>query len=178
VIFESPGWDFAETERVRLPVAAAIFDELGDRDNARRCRELAAAPPDDTWESFELVTRLVAHDRYDDLYFHRPEARAAWRESRQSPFPDELHARSQAHQQQAMAGLGEPVLPLLANVTVPATLVVGGHDLVTGPGQVAAFERLVPHGRVVRFPDAAHFVQLEEPEAYAELVIGTVTGLV
>jgi proline iminopeptidase len=70
--------------------------------------------------------------------------------------------------------LREPVTPLLADVSMPATLIVGGHDLVTGPEQVAAFERLVPHGRVVRFPNAGHFVQLEEPEAYAETVF---TGL-
>jgi pimeloyl-ACP methyl ester carboxylesterase len=69
-----------------------------------------------------------------------------------------------------MAGLLEPLVPLLAGVTMPATLILGGHDLVTGPEQVAAFERFVPHGRVLRFPEAGHFVQLEEPEAYAEAI--------
>jgi proline iminopeptidase len=175
VVFESPGWDFAETERLRLPAAAAIFDEVGDRDSARRCRDLIATPPDDPRDSFELVAGLVAHDRYDDLYVHQPHAMEAWR-SREMPFPDELLARSQAHQEQAIRGLTEPVLPLLAGLTVPATLVVGGRDLVTGPGQVSTFERLVPHGRVVRFPDAGHFVQLEEPDAYAELVTNLARG--
>lgn len=169
VVFESPGWDFAETERLRLPAAAAIFDEVGDHDSARRCRELLATPPDDPRDSFDLVAGLVARDRYDDLYVHQSHAMETWR-SREMPFPDELLARSAAHQEQAIRGLTEPVLPLLADLTVRATLVVGGHDLVTGPGQVSAFERLVPHGRVVRFPEAGHFVQLEEPDAYAELV--------
>lgn len=36
------------------------------------------------------------------------------------------------------------------------------------------FSRLVPHGRVVRFPNVGHFVRLEEPEAYAEVIF---TGL-
>ena len=174
VIFESPGWDFAETERRRLPAAAAIFDELGDHDRARRCRKLATAPPADARESFELVGELVEHGRYDDLYFHQPEARRRWKEIQDRPFPDELQSRARAHQEQALNGMLEPVTPLLANVTMPATLIVGGQDLVTGPEQVATFERLVPHGRVVRFPNASHFVQLEEPEAYAEAVF---TGL-
>lgn len=174
VIFESPGWDLAETERHRLPAAAAIFDELGDHDSARRCRELATTPSEDVWESFGLVGRLDEHGRYDDLYFHQPEARKRWAEIQDRPFPDELLSRARAHQEQAINCMREPVTPLLASVTMPATLIVGGHDLVTGSGQVAAFERLVPHGRVLRFPNASHFVQLEEPEAYADAVF---TGL-
>lgn len=169
VIFESPGWDFAETERLRMPAAAAIFDELGDRGSADRCRELAGVSPD--WsETFELMGRLVDRDRYDDLYFHRPRARARWRETNARPFPDESRSRSAAHVEQALACLREPVVPLLAGLTVPATLILGGHDLVTGPEQVAAFERDVPHGRVLRFPEAGHFVQLEEPQDYAEAI--------
>lgn len=174
VVFECPGWDFGETERLRLPAAAAIFDELGDHESARQCRELVAEPSDDLLDSFQLVARLVKHDRYDDLYFHRPEARARWRAAEE--FPDELQARSAAHSAQAIAGLRAPVLPLLAHVTMPAALIVGGHDLITGPAQVAAFERLVPHGEVLRFPEAGHFVQLEEPEPYAEAVVRLASG--
>jgi hypothetical protein len=37
-------------------------------------------------------------------------------------------------------------VPLLDGLTVPATLILGGHDLVTGPAQVTAFERFAPHG--------------------------------
>jgi proline iminopeptidase len=169
VIFENPGWDLAETERQRLPAAAAIFDELGDHERARRCRSLAAEPAD-LRATLELVGHLVDHDRYDDLYFHQPAARARWRETDATPFPEELVARAGAHVDQVLDGMREPLLALLAGITVPATLIIGGHDLVTGPAQVAAFERLVPHGQVTRFPDAGHFVQLEEPEAYAELV--------
>jgi len=123
----------------------------------------------------QVIGRLAEHDRYDELCIHQPGALARWLESQASPFPEELRSRAQAHQEQVMKGFLEPVTPLLANVTVPATLIIGGHDPVTGPAQVAAFERLVPNGRVVRFPDAAHFVQLEEPEAYADLVTHAVT---
>lgn len=170
VIFECPGWDFAETERRRLPAAAAIFDELGDRASADRCRELAGASGPDWREVAGLMGRLVDADRYDDLYFHQAEARARWRETDAAPFPDELTDRAEAHVEQAMVCLREPVVSLLEGLTVPATLILGGHDLVTGPAQVAAFERFVPHGRVLRFPDAGHFVQLEQARAYAEAV--------
>ena len=169
VIFENPGWDLAETERQRLAVAAAIFAELGDHDRARRCRSLATEPVSFR-ETLELVGHLVEHDRYDDLYFHQPAARARWRETDATPFPDEQRSRAGAHVEQVLDGMTEPLLPMLAGLTMPATLIIGGHDLVTGPAQVAAFERWVPHGQVRRFPNAGHFVQLEEPAAYAELV--------
>lgn len=170
VVFECPGWDIAETERRRLPAAAAIFDELGDRASADRCRELAAASNQDWREIAALMGRLVDRDRYDDLYFHQAEARARWRETNAASFPEELETRAAAHVEQAMVCLREPVVSLLDGLTVPATLILGGHDLVTGPAQVAAFERFVPFGRVLRFPDAGHFVQLEDARAYAEAI--------
>lgn len=170
VMFENPCWDFDDTERQRLPAAAAIFDELGDHASARECRRLAARPERITdWrESVSLIGRLADRDRYDDLYFHRPAARARWQETEAAaPFPDELRARGRPHVEQALDGCRESLVPLLAGLSVPAVLIIGGHDLVTGPAQVEAFR---PHGEVLEFPDAGHFVQLEEPEAYAAAV--------
>ena len=40
VIFENPGWDFVRIERYRLPRLAAMLDDMGDVDAARRCRAL------------------------------------------------------------------------------------------------------------------------------------------
>jgi proline iminopeptidase len=153
VVFENPCWDLDETERRRLPAAAAIFDELGDAASARTCRELAARPGRLTgWrESVELVGRLAEHDRYDDLYFHRPDERERWLEI-ENEVPDELRARTVPHAEQAMDGCLESSVPMLAGLTVPAVLITGGHDLVCGPRQVAAFRERVRGGRVHTFP--------------------------
>ncbi|WP_291419470.1 alpha/beta fold hydrolase [Actinophytocola sp.] len=170
VIFENPCWDFDDTERRRLPAAAAIFDELGDHGSAQECRRLAARPERITdWrETAPLIGRLVDHDRYDDLYFHQPAARARWQATEAAArFPDELRARGRAHAEQALDGCAESLVPLLRRLETAAVLIKGGHDLVAGPAQVEAFR---PHGAVLELPDAGHFVQLEEPEAYADAV--------
>ncbi|HEV7649900.1 MAG TPA: alpha/beta hydrolase [Actinophytocola sp.] len=178
VFFENPLWDFDETERLRLPAAAAIFDELGDPAAAARCRELAARPERISgWrETTALIGRLQEHDRYDDLYFAGPVARARWGEIESAPFPEELLARSRAHGEQALDGCLESLLPKLAGLAVPADLIVGGRDLVCGPQQTDAFRTGVRNGRVHEFPQAGHFVVAEEPERYADLVISATDG--
>jgi proline iminopeptidase len=178
VIFENPCWDFDETESLRLPAAAAIYDELGDPARATRCRALAARPERFTgWrETVELIGRLQLHDRYDDLYFASPLARERWHEIEAAPFPDAQRTRARAHVEQALDGGLEPLLDLLSGLTVPADLIVGRHDLVCGPRQIDAFRSGVLDGRVHEFLQAAHFVVLEEPERFADLVTGATDG--
>ncbi len=167
VIFENPCWDFDDTERQRLPAAAAIFDELGDRDRADRCRALAARPVRFTdWrETVELIGELG--ERYDDLYIHQTWARDGYHTASTDSFPEELRSRADQHAEQMMPGCVAPMLDLLSGLTMPATLITGHYDLVTGPAQVEAFR---PHGEVHVFAESGHFVQLEEAEAYADLV--------
>lgn len=178
VIFENPCWDFDETERLRLPAAAAIFDELGDAEAAARCRELAARPErlTDWRETVELVGRLQLHDRYDDLYFAQPHARNRWHEIEAAPFPDAQRSRARAHAEQALDGGLEPLLALLSGLAVPADLIVGRHDLVCGPRQIEAFRAGVLDGRVHEFLQAGHFVVMEEPGRFADLVISATDG--
>jgi proline iminopeptidase len=177
VIFENPCWDWDDTERLRLPAAAAIFDELGEHDQADRCRRLATGPERITdWrETVELVGGLNDHGRYDDLYFHQPAARNAWQDLDLSEFPEELRSRAQVHAEQALDLCMEPVLDLLSGLTVPATLIVGRYDLVTGPVQREAFRKSVRHGQIREFTESGHFVQLEQPDEYAGL-IGQLSG--
>ena len=59
----------------------------------------------------------------------------------------------------------ENLLGLLPMLSGPATVIKGRYDLVMGPRQLEAFA-----GPVNIFENSGHFVQLEEPEAYAELV--------
>jgi proline iminopeptidase len=167
VLFENPSWDFDDTERLRLPAAAAIFDEVHDVEKARRCRELAAQRQRFTgWrETVELIGEL--DERYDDLYFHQPWAKKRWCDGDTTSFPEALQSRAQRHSELMMDSSVEPMLNLLSGLTVPATLIKGRYDLVTGPAQLEAFR---PHGEVHYFAESGHFVQLEEAEAYADLV--------
>lgn len=177
VVFENPAWDVAETERLRLPAAAAIFDELGDDDSAAACRAVAAGPRKDLWESIELISRLGEHGRYHDLYVHQPAARDELdRISAANPYPREWRERGNRRGALLMeaADVTVSVLPLLAGLRAPALLIKGMYDLVTGPGQLAAFRAAVPHGLVEVFEQSGHFAQLEEPARYARAVSGFV----
>jgi proline iminopeptidase len=177
VVFENPAWDVTETERLRLPAAAAIFEELGDTDAAAACRAVAAGRRNDLWESVELVSRLERHGRYHDLYVHQPAAREEFdRMVATNPYPREWRERGNRHGALLMetADVMVSVLPLLAGLRAPALLVKGMYDLVTGPGQLASFRSAVLHGVVEVFERSGHFVQLEEPERYAEVVGGFV----
>ena len=170
VIFENPAWDFAETERLRLPAAAAIFDELGDIDTAATCRAVAAGPRHGAWESIDLVTKLVGYGRYYDLYVHDPGMRQSFLAlEAANPHPAGHSAR---HSQLLMesADIMTSMMPLLAGLRVPALLIKGRYDLVTGPEQLAGFRASVPDGMVEVFERSGHFAQLEEPDRYAELI--------
>ncbi len=173
VVFENPCWDFAETERLRLTAAASVFAELGDHAAAERCTRLAADLDGRTawWETIELIGGLQEHGRYDDLYFHQAAARAAYQAiDMAAEFDDDTLSKARRHFEAGLGLMGTPVTGLLPGLTMPAALVVGRYDLVTGPEQIAAFRAAVPHGEVHEFAESAHFVQLEQAEEYADLV--------
>ncbi len=68
------------------------------------------------------------------------------------------------------------VTGLLPGLTMPAALLVGRYDLVTGPEQIAAFRAAVPPGEVHEFAESAHFVQSEQADEYADLVSRVAAG--
>jgi pimeloyl-ACP methyl ester carboxylesterase len=67
--------------------------------------------------------------------------------------------------------IAEGLRPLLAELTVPALLIVGEADLVTSPDQIEAFAAVFGPVGVERVGEAGHFVQGEQPEVYARLVL-------
>jgi 3-oxoadipate enol-lactonase len=67
--------------------------------------------------------------------------------------------------------LKPPAAERLAEVRVPTLVMIGAAD---EPGGVIAERHLaasVPGAQVVEFPGAAHMIQLEEPERFAQLVL-------
>jgi proline iminopeptidase len=162
VVFENPGWDLAEAERLRLPAAAALFEEIGDAVSAARCRRLATEHLTDRWEARSVVAELG--DRYLDLYVHTPEARAELEKA--------LARHGDGHRYGVMDSpdVMASMVPLLAGLSVPALLIKGRYDLTTGPEQLDGFRRHVPAGRVEIFASSAHFPQVEEPDRYATSV--------
>ncbi|GAA3513076.1 alpha/beta fold hydrolase [Actinocatenispora rupis] len=175
VIFENPGWDMAEAERLRLPAAAGLFEELGDAVSAARCRQLATEDLTDRWEARSVVAALG--DRYVDLYVHKPEARVELtRTLADNPVPTDQRDRADeyGHRLPDAPDVMASMVPLLAGLSVPALLIKGRYDLTTGPEQIDGFRRHVPTGRIEVFDSSAHFAQFEEPDRYATSVRGFV----
>nr|WP_018347531.1 alpha/beta fold hydrolase [Longispora albida] len=149
VVFESPGWDVAGSAgRLR---AAARVDALAGASG------LAA------WDAtVEILGRLGT--RRNELYVRAPEAARRMADCVASaPFPAELWARCGEHGAAIAkdSGLHESLLPSLGALTQPALLILGGRDPVAGEAELAAFGA-VRDGRAEVFPDAGHFVHLEE----------------
>jgi pimeloyl-ACP methyl ester carboxylesterase len=61
----------------------------------------------------------------------------------------------------------QPVLAGCRSVTVPAVVVVGARDHVTGARTARALAELVPGARLTVVPGAGHFLPLTHPEAVA-----------
>jgi proline iminopeptidase len=58
----------------------------------------------------------------------------------------------------------------LAQVDAPTLVVVGAHDIVTSPAQSRRIASRVPSARFELFEDSGHFLFLDEPERFTELV--------
>jgi 3-oxoadipate enol-lactonase len=59
----------------------------------------------------------------------------------------------------------------LIGVTAPTLVVVGAQDPATPPDQAEAIAEGIPGARLVVIPDAAHLVNVEQPEAFNRAVL-------
>lgn len=69
------------------------------------------------------------------------------------------------------AGLLEFRFGQAARLTMPVLVVAGGRDLQTGVGPQAAFARSLPRGRMLVYPEAGHFMFVEQPDRFAADVL-------
>jgi len=180
VVFENPSWDLGRTCRslveafVAHPTAAA-HPELVDN-----VKSVLATDPDApalTHLMMETVTGWG--DDRDEIYV--PDLRAR-REIHEllatAPFTPEQWGRGDEHLGQLARDpeLYAPHTPLFAQLTQPTLLIKGGADPIPSAGEVADFTRALPAAEIRVFPGAGHFVQAEQPQAYAELVTDFVLG--
>ncbi len=71
--------------------------------------------------------------------------------------------------QRAMAARGDS-FAVLAGVTVPAAVVVGGEDALTPPADAEAMAAALPDAELTVIPGVGHLSSLEAPEAFNEAV--------
>ena len=174
VIFENPAVDVRTSVKALLIASARVLDRIGRPAEAAKTRALAAsaAATPDLWRQFgDLGTVLGGHR--DDLYTHQPALHDFFAKMiARSGLPAETWAHG-SHQQSLLSrdpALFEDHMPLLAGLTVPSILFKGAFDHVTPGEQVAALARAPGAATPVHFADSAHFIHVEEPDAYAAAV--------
>jgi proline iminopeptidase len=60
----------------------------------------------------------------------------------------------------------------LGRIDAPTLVVTGAHDVVTSPPQARRIAARVPNARLETFPDSGHFLFLDEPERFEQVVGG------
>jgi len=56
--------------------------------------------------------------------------------------------------------------PMLSKVNVPAMGMFGDKDIIVHPDQWQPMLKGIPHARVERFPNAGHFIMLDDPDPF------------
>lgn len=67
---------------------------------------------------------------------------------------------------------GPPAMPRLAEIKIPTLIVTGEIDIADVHAHAGALEALIPGAKRVVVPGGGHFLYLEQPRAFAELVAG------
>ena len=61
-------------------------------------------------------------------------------------------------------------VPLLSQITCPTQIIVGALDQATPPSDAKLMGEQIPHARLAIIPNAAHLANLEQPEAFNQIV--------
>jgi len=117
--------------------------------------------------AFSSVEELIANlQRQIPLYFHRwvGNERVGGRLAMDFAQPEPLHHFNTVE---------FPTLDLraeLRSITAPTLVVVGDDDMIAGPVCADAIVRELPNGRLVTIQDSGHFVYIEQPEAFRDVL--------
>jgi pimeloyl-ACP methyl ester carboxylesterase len=65
----------------------------------------------------------------------------------------------------------------LHRIDVPTLLIWGAHDRLVPPDYAAAWQKLIPHAKLVIVPDCGHLPHVEQPQPYAAAIAGFLNGM-
>lgn len=68
-------------------------------------------------------------------------------------------------------------VPLLGQITCPTQIIVGELDQATPPSDAKLMAVQIPHARLAVIPQAAHLANLEQPEAFNQIVASFASAL-
>jgi pimeloyl-ACP methyl ester carboxylesterase len=62
-------------------------------------------------------------------------------------------------------------VPLLKQIACPTQIIVGGLDQATPPSDAKLMAEQIPGSRLALIPNAAHLANLEQPDAFNQILI-------
>ncbi len=171
VIFENAVLDPAATGRNMLAHAATMLDEAGLPDKAAATRAVAARPTTAAvWAGMDEALNSLPSRQ--SLYVYDPAFLGFYgRISADSGISDERWTQGMA---MALALLDDPdsLAPAWNRISAlaqPTLIVRGETDPSTSPEEMAVMTAK-PNVRAVLVPRSGHFVHVEQPRAFADLV--------
>lgn len=143
-----------------------------DDDAAKRNRDkMLTALADGTLPAAGVVDQMLPKLLGDDTRANRPAVVAEAKRIGAAQPKDGIVAAVTALRDRPDAGPG------LANIRVPALVLVGEQDAVTPPDGAKALADRIPGGRLVVIPGAGHLSNLEDPAAFTAAVREFLAGL-
>ncbi|WP_432947086.1 alpha/beta fold hydrolase [Kribbella sp. CA-253562] len=175
VVFDCPAWDMDLADRQRLPIFAELYEQSGEIELAAECRRVAGLTRRITAadKTYELAFGLG--DRFQQTFWYDPSQAAAFVTAGEAAgFPPEYWERGLSHGV-LFAELYDSKIPLLAEICQPTLLIRGAADTAAPDTAVAAYLATARDPRVEIFERSGHFVFVEDPERYADVVRDFVT---
>lgn len=117
------------------------------------------------YETDEDMGRLWADEM--KFYFKSFDARAEAYHQRTKHLPVRIDPLKCFNEQEAPA---MDLRPRLAEIKVPALVIVGRHDFITNVSMAEEMVRHIPDARLEIFEESGHFAHVEEPEKFRRVL--------
>lgn len=173
MIYECPSFNFALSERSMLNAAAEELNKLGNSVLAKEyfndLREI-----NDYKEINRLLMKALNElgENCNDFMWYGNDKQVIERIAMATKDGGDLWHKSTRTRFKLLDDwrVYKDVFTELSKINKPSLLIKGKYDPITCEVQTAEFIRRAPDNEVVTFDYSAHYVRIEEPERYCEVV--------
>jgi len=176
VIFENPVWSTSLSAGAALPKVANLLKPANPEAAQRAVAASRGADKEaNVWAEYRTAIEVLG-DRRLNFFTTNARTRALLAAS-EDPDP-QRDAEATRHHVAVMQDptVHDSLLPLLPRLSCPSLLIVGEDDPLTSEEQRQAFAEAVAVSRISKINGAGHFVHVDRPDQYAELVTDFLTS--
>ena len=180
IVFESPSFSFALSERSLLKAAANEFAKLG---NIKLAEKYFSALKEVT--DFKAINKLLMKasnelgDNCNNYMWFGQDKGVINRLAKNTLNAKELWGKSSNTRNRLLQDwrVYENVFSELSKINKPSLLIRGEHDPITCDAQVNEFSTRVPENEVVVFEYSSHWTRIEEPDKYSKVITDFINKL-